>query len=171
VPIRGGCGWGGAERAARCVFWLAFGLLSRGERARSGGWLTRAQRLLDDAQLDCVEQGYLLGLGEIAEGMYPFGSNGASQAVLDARSVASLLARTTDVAAALRAYEASRLPTTTRIVNDTRRGGPERVIDLVEDRAPGGFIDLDRVASHAELEAIVKGYARTAGSDQDQVNR
>jgi hypothetical protein len=32
-------------------------------------------------------------------------------------------------------------------------------------------IDLDRVASHAELEAIGKGYARTAGFDQDQVNR
>jgi hypothetical protein len=51
---------GGAERAARCAFWLALGLLSRGELARSGGWLTRAQRLLDDGSLDCVEQGYLL---------------------------------------------------------------------------------------------------------------
>jgi ATP/maltotriose-dependent transcriptional regulator MalT len=51
---------GGAERAARCAFWLALGLLSRGELARSGGWLTRAQRLLDDGQLDCVEQAYLL---------------------------------------------------------------------------------------------------------------
>jgi DNA-binding CsgD family transcriptional regulator len=51
---------GGAERAVRCAFWLAFGLLGRGELARAGGWLTRAQRLLDDGQLDCVEQGYLL---------------------------------------------------------------------------------------------------------------
>jgi DNA-binding NarL/FixJ family response regulator len=51
---------GGAARAARCAFWLAFGLLNRGELARGGGWLTRARRLLDDSQLDCVEQGYLL---------------------------------------------------------------------------------------------------------------
>jgi hypothetical protein len=51
---------GGAERAARCAFWLAYGLLNRGELARGGGWLTRARRLLDDRQLDCVEQGYLL---------------------------------------------------------------------------------------------------------------
>ena len=51
---------GGAERAARCAFWLAFGLLNRGELARGGGWLARARRLLDDGQLDCVEQGYLL---------------------------------------------------------------------------------------------------------------
>jgi ATP/maltotriose-dependent transcriptional regulator MalT len=51
---------GRADRAARCAFWLAFGLLNRGEVARGGGWLARARRLLDDAQLDCVEQGYLL---------------------------------------------------------------------------------------------------------------
>ncbi|HZD00779.1 MAG TPA: LuxR C-terminal-related transcriptional regulator [Actinomycetes bacterium] len=51
---------GGAEGAARCAFWLAFGLLNRGELARGGGWLARARRLLDDGQLDCVEQGYLL---------------------------------------------------------------------------------------------------------------
>jgi 5-methylphenazine-1-carboxylate 1-monooxygenase len=76
-----------------------------------------------------------------------------------------------DVAAALWAYEATRLRATTRIANDNRSGGPEWVIDLVEDRALGGFVDLDRVASYAELEAIVKGYARTAGFDQDQVNR
>jgi DNA-binding NarL/FixJ family response regulator len=49
-----------AERAARCAFWLAYGLLNRGELARGGGWLARARRLLDDGQLDCVEQGYLL---------------------------------------------------------------------------------------------------------------
>ena len=51
---------GGAERAARCAFWLAIGLLQRGELARGGGWVARARRLLDDGQLDCVEQGYLL---------------------------------------------------------------------------------------------------------------
>jgi hypothetical protein len=50
---------GSAEGAVRCAFWLAFGLLNRGELARGGGWLARA-RLLDDGQLDCVEQGYLL---------------------------------------------------------------------------------------------------------------
>src|SRR6266540_5413978 len=62
---------GGAERAARCAFWLAFGLLQRGELARGGGWLARARRLVDDGHLDCVEQGYLLmplALQRFAEG-------------------------------------------------------------------------------------------------------
>jgi DNA-binding CsgD family transcriptional regulator len=47
-------------RAARCAFWLGFGLLDRGEFARAGGWFARARRLLDDGQHDCVERGYLI---------------------------------------------------------------------------------------------------------------
>ena len=62
---------GDVERAVRCAFWLAFGLLDRGEPVRGGGWVARARRLLHDGQHDCVEQGYLLlpvALRCIAEG-------------------------------------------------------------------------------------------------------
>ncbi len=62
---------GDAELAARCAFWLAFGLFDRGEVARGAGWIARARRLLDAAQHDCVEQGYLhfpAALQAIAEG-------------------------------------------------------------------------------------------------------
>jgi 2-polyprenyl-6-methoxyphenol hydroxylase-like FAD-dependent oxidoreductase len=110
-------------------------------------------------------------LGDAAHPMYPVGSNGASQAILDARCVAPLLAETEDVVTALKAYEAARLSVTAQIVQDNRSGGPERVIDVVEERAPNGFVHLDEVASHAELEAIVKGYSKMAGFDQTQVNR
>jgi DNA-binding CsgD family transcriptional regulator len=51
---------GAVARAARCAFWLAFDLMHLGERARAGGWITRARELLDNARQDCVEQGYLL---------------------------------------------------------------------------------------------------------------
>ncbi|MFW6091145.1 MAG: LuxR C-terminal-related transcriptional regulator [Actinomycetota bacterium] len=47
-------------RSVRAAFWLIFGLVNRGEMARAGGWLARAQRLLDDHGLDSVERGYLL---------------------------------------------------------------------------------------------------------------
>jgi DNA-binding CsgD family transcriptional regulator len=50
---------GEVARAARCAFWLAFALLNSGDLARGGGWVDRAQRLLDNRKLDCVEQGYL----------------------------------------------------------------------------------------------------------------
>lgn len=49
---------GDVARAARCAFWLAYGLLDHGEVARGNGWLGRAAKLIDG--LDCVEQGYLL---------------------------------------------------------------------------------------------------------------
>jgi 2-polyprenyl-6-methoxyphenol hydroxylase-like FAD-dependent oxidoreductase len=110
-------------------------------------------------------------LGDAAHPMYPNGSNGASQAILDARSLAHHISSGVSVADALAAYDAERRPATAEIVLSNRRGGPERVIDLVEARAPEGFDDLDAVASCAERESIVRGYASLAGYAQDQVNR
>ena len=51
---------GDAPRAARCGFWLGFGLVLKGETARGGGWLARARRVLDEEQMDCAEHGFLL---------------------------------------------------------------------------------------------------------------
>jgi ATP/maltotriose-dependent transcriptional regulator MalT len=50
---------GEVARAARSAFWLAFSLLNSGEIERGGGWVDRAQRLLDDERLECVERGYV----------------------------------------------------------------------------------------------------------------
>ena len=60
---------------------------------------------------------------------------------------------------------------TAEIVLNNRKGGPERVIDVLEERAPNGFTDVDAIASHAEREAIVRGYATMAGFAREQVNR
>lgn len=108
-------------------------------------------------------------LGDAAHPMYPVGSNGASQAVLDARALARHLSTAPNVEAALRAYEAERLPATAEIVRQNRSGGPERVVDAVSERAPDGFERLEDVISHAELEAIVKGYAQTAGFSREKL--
>ncbi len=110
-------------------------------------------------------------LGDAAHPMYPVGSNGASQAILDARCLADALAACEHARHALAAYEADRLPKTAEIVRNNRKGGPEGVIDEVERRAPDGFADIDDVLSHAEREAIVKGYAQLAGFAKEQVNR
>ena len=53
----------------------------------------------------------------------------------------------------------------------TAKADPERVIDEVEKLAPAGFESVERVLSHSEREAIVKGYASTAGFTQIQVNK
>jgi 2-polyprenyl-6-methoxyphenol hydroxylase-like FAD-dependent oxidoreductase len=110
-------------------------------------------------------------LGDAAHPMYPVGSNGAAQAILDARSLADWLRKADHPMQALHEYERDRLPKTAEIVRLNRKGGPERVIDEVEKLAPAGFESVERVLSHAEREAIVKGYANTAGFSQSQVNK
>lgn len=95
-------------------------------------------------------------LGDAAHPMYPVGSNGASQAILDARALADALAAH-PAEAALRSYEAQRLPLTAAIVTGNRQGGPEGVIDAVEALAPHGFDDVEAVMPRAQRQAIVQG--------------
>ena len=108
-------------------------------------------------------------LGDAAHPMYPVGSNGASQAILDARCLADRLISAEHPRAALAAYERERLPATAEIVAMNRSGGPERVIDAVEALAPIGFDDVERVLSYTKREAIVKSYAGKAGFGVGQI--
>jgi 5-methylphenazine-1-carboxylate 1-monooxygenase len=110
-------------------------------------------------------------LGDAAHPMYPVGSNGASQAILDARVLADRLADAEHPLHALSAYEAVRLPMTAQIVRMNRRGGPEGVIDAVEARAPEGFSNIEEVLSFEERKAIVRGSASSAGYAREQVNK
>jgi 2-polyprenyl-6-methoxyphenol hydroxylase-like FAD-dependent oxidoreductase len=109
-------------------------------------------------------------LGDAAHPMYPVGSNGASQAIVDARVLARELALQPSIKAAIAAYDAQRRPQTAGVVLANRQGGPERCLELVEQRAPDGFVDLDAVISRAELEEISRRYKRTAGFDPEILN-
>jgi 2-polyprenyl-6-methoxyphenol hydroxylase-like FAD-dependent oxidoreductase len=109
-------------------------------------------------------------LGDAAHPMYPIGSNGASQAILDARTLAWQLATQPSVADALAAYEAERRPATTRLVLANRGEGPERVLNLAEARAPDGFATVTDVISQTELSAIADGYKQVAGFDREALN-
>jgi 5-methylphenazine-1-carboxylate 1-monooxygenase len=103
-------------------------------------------------------------LGDAAHPMYPIGSNGASQAILDARVLTGcLLSYPDDPEAALAAYDEVRRPATATIVLANRGQGPEEAMQLVEDRAPDGFVRLDDVISTDELTAIAERYKAIAG--------
>jgi 2-polyprenyl-6-methoxyphenol hydroxylase-like FAD-dependent oxidoreductase len=116
-------------------------------------------------------QGRVTLLGDAAHPMYPMGSNGAGQAVLDATSLSGHLARHDDPGDALRAYQDERLPVTSEVVLRNRAGGPESVIDEVERLAPEGFSRIEDVIDAATLDAAVSGYAQASGSSPEQVNR
>ncbi len=109
-------------------------------------------------------------LGDAAHPITPLGSNGASLAIVDARTLGrELAAHPGDPEAALKAYEAERLPAMTRVLGGNRKGGPEHFMPLVEERAPDGFDDIRDVLSEEELD-IARDYRALTGLTTDIVN-
>jgi len=109
-------------------------------------------------------------MGDAAHPMYPIGSNGASQAILDARVITREILAKGATNAALVAYEAERRPTTTDLVMLNRRNGPEQVMQMVEERAPDGYDVVTDVLSLQELEDIAANYKRVAGFQVEGLN-
>src|SRR6185295_115862 len=98
-------------------------------------------------------------------------SNGAPQASLDARVLTGCLRYyRDDLERGLERYEELRRPATANIVMSNRQQGPEGAMQLVEDRAPGGFEKLDDVVTDAELVAIADKYKRLAGFAVAELN-
>jgi 5-methylphenazine-1-carboxylate 1-monooxygenase len=108
-------------------------------------------------------------LGDAAHPMYPIGSNGATQAIIDGEALTTALSEEPDPIAALKLYEQRRLPPTARIVESNRKHGLDRVLDIVEERAPQGFTDIETVLPAAELEGIVGDYKRMALYDKESL--
>jgi 2-polyprenyl-6-methoxyphenol hydroxylase-like FAD-dependent oxidoreductase len=103
-------------------------------------------------------------VGDAAHPMYPIGSNGASQAILDARVLAGCLRlHRDDLDEALWRYESTRLPATAAIVRANRGLGPEVPMALVEERAPDGFSRVEDVITAEEIAAVTEHYRATAG--------
>jgi len=103
--------------------------------------------------------------GDAAHPMYPRGSNGSAQGLIDARALSESLARNTgNPQAALKAYEAERLEPTAQVVRANRSSPPDiiniRVEELTGDRP---FENLDDFISHEELRALSEQYKRVAG--------
>jgi 2-polyprenyl-6-methoxyphenol hydroxylase-like FAD-dependent oxidoreductase len=107
--------------------------------------------------------------GDAAHPMYPRGSNGSAQALIDARVLADLLASGRPIEAALAEYEAVRAPQTARVVLTNRATPPDAINIAVEDRVGDRpFTDLDAVISQAELQAISDRYKAVAGFSLDR---
>ena len=109
-------------------------------------------------------------LGDAAHPMYPIGSNGATQAIIDGRALAFYLATAGSLDEGLAAYEAARRPATSRIVEMNRANGPDQVIELANQRAPGRDDDLESLLPMAERKAIADGYKKIAGFDPAALN-
>src|SRR5260221_303827 len=125
--------------------------------------------MVDRDPLPRWSHGRITLLGDAAHPMYPIGSNGASQAIIDGEAITQELAAGGDPEAALQRYERRRLPPMARIVESNRRKGIDVMLDLVEERAPQGFSNLEAVLPADELERIVGDYKRLAAQDRESL--
>jgi len=128
--------------------------------------------MVDREPLPYWTQGRVTLLGDAAHPMYPRGSNGAGQAILDARTLAGCLKRERDVPAALKAYEAARLKPAYEVVLANRTSGPDALLHEVHRRTGDRpFAKIEDVISEAEMRAIAENYQRIAGFEREALEQ
>jgi 2-polyprenyl-6-methoxyphenol hydroxylase-like FAD-dependent oxidoreductase len=126
--------------------------------------------MVDQDPLPWWTQGRVTLMGDAAHPMYPRGSNGAGQAILDATALAHHLATESDPLVALKAYEAERLPRTSEVVLANRINPPDAINREIWKRTGDKpFGRIEEVISLEELTALSDGYKKVAGYDRSSL--
>ena len=126
--------------------------------------------MVDRDPLPSWRSGPVALMGDAAHAMYPIGSNGASQCILDARHLARAIRDHGATEAALEVYEDERRERMNALVLANRGDGPDKILDIVAERAPGGFDDIEHVMPLAERQSFADGYKAIAGMDIAALN-
>jgi 2-polyprenyl-6-methoxyphenol hydroxylase-like FAD-dependent oxidoreductase len=128
--------------------------------------------MVDRDPLPWWSRGRITLLGDAAHPMYPRGSNGAGQAILDARTLAGCLARNADPGKALKEYEQARLKAVNDLVLLNRTNPPDAILREVWKRSGDKpFARIEDVIPVAELAAISEAYRRAAGFERESLAR
>jgi 5-methylphenazine-1-carboxylate 1-monooxygenase len=126
--------------------------------------------MVDQDPLPWWTQGRVTLMGDAAHPMYPRGSNGAGQAILDATALAHHLATESDPSVALKAYEAECLPRTSKVVLANRINPPDAINREIWRRTGDKpFGRIEEVISLEELTALSDGYKKVAGYDRSSL--
>lgn len=139
------------------------------------GLIRGADRILEYPMVDRDPlprwgEGRVTLLGDAAHPLYPIGSNGGSQAVIDARVLAYELARAAEPEHGLTRYEEARREFTSALVLANRDMPADRVLHMVGERAPDGFERIEDVLTAEELATITGAYTSTTGTDVETLN-
>lgn len=127
--------------------------------------------MVDRDPLPNWTEGHVTLMGDAAHPTYPVGSNGASQAILDARIIGAHILEHGVTAQALSAFEAQVRPITTGVGLANRAGGgPDGVLQQVEDLCGGDFDVIDDVIPIAELAEHAEKYKSLAGFSIAELN-
>jgi 5-methylphenazine-1-carboxylate 1-monooxygenase len=109
-------------------------------------------------------------LGDAAHVMYPTGSNGASQAIMDARVLGAAMLEHGVTERALRAYDEALCAEISAVVLRNRGAGPFGLLNLLDERCGGVFDDIDAVIPPAERDAFMHRYRAAAGLAMETLN-
>lgn len=126
--------------------------------------------MIDRDPIDCWIDGNVALMGDAAHAMYPTGSNGASQAVIDARVLGAMIVAHGPTPAALAAYDAQMAGPIGEVVLRNRGAGPFGLLNMVDERCGGEFDDIDDVIPEAERRDFMARYQAAAGFARDALN-
>ena len=174
-----------SDLAGRQADWNAAGLLEEFKSAFESwdlGWLD-IDKLFGEAisihKFPMIDRnpipkwtfGRVTLMGDAAHAMYPNGSNGVSQGVLDAMEFTRLIQKGGDIQEILVTYEETRRPATTRISLANRETGPERVMEMVKEQCPGTCGDTHTCVPQSTLEEVATAYKKLAGFDKESLRK
>jgi 2-polyprenyl-6-methoxyphenol hydroxylase-like FAD-dependent oxidoreductase len=127
--------------------------------------------MVDRDPLPTWTDGLVTLMGDAAHPMYPRGSNGAGQTILDARFITGAFKRLGVNQAALQEYDKERVAATGKVVLMNRANPPDTILKVVYERTGGKrFNKIEDVISESELEAILNDYKNVAGFQVKQLD-
>jgi len=126
--------------------------------------------MVDRDPIDSWTDGRATLVGDAAHIMYPVGSNGASQAIIDARKIGRGFVDHGVTTVAMKAYEDEVRPVAARLIIAGRGDGPDSVVNIVQDRCGGEFDDINDVMPYEERAALADKYKKLAGFDIETLN-
>ncbi|HEX5957878.1 MAG TPA: flavin-dependent oxidoreductase [Hyphomicrobiaceae bacterium] len=126
--------------------------------------------MIDRDPVSTWVDGPVLLMGDAAHAMYPTGSNGGSQAIVDARVLGAAMVEHGVTAAALAAFDARLCGPISAVVLRNRGAGPFGLLNIVDDRCGGTFDNIDDVIPPAERAQFMAGYQSAAGFAKDALN-
>ena len=126
--------------------------------------------ILDRDPVQTWQDGPVALMGDAAHAMYPTGSNGASQAIVDSRVLGAAMVERGVTEAALAAYNEKLCGPISALILRNRGAGPFGLLRIVDERCGGTFDTIDDVISPAERTAFMAGYRKAAGFAVEQLN-
>ncbi|WP_298282697.1 flavin-dependent oxidoreductase [Novosphingobium sp.] len=126
--------------------------------------------MIDRDPLPTWVDGPVALIGDAAHPMYPTGSNGASQAIMDARQIGRIMLDRGVSPAALAEFDAAFCVPIGQVAMRNRGAGPFGLLNMVDERCGGTFDDIDDVIPAEERAAFMLAYQKAAGFAKEQLN-